>query len=726
MTTIVASPQTFQSLPRVGWDGPSGNHQSGFPPMSNDDVSRMFMPQRKVVTRSSSSSSLASNSSASSSTTVTSANDSAYERNTNDPGPAKKKQRGGFWPVSKAESTSSVSNARANGAVQPAVPGGANTLVHKNNAQQQATDHVINGVNGVDNRPRQQVLLVLLPINGTFERKQISVPMHPDPPQKIGRQTNNKTTPKADNGYFDSKVLSRQHAEIWADAQGRVWIRDVKSSNGTFVNASRLSPENRESEPKELVAGDTLELGIDIVSEDQKTIVHHKVSAKVEFAGFPGKTSNAIDLLNFGELDPSQNMLNSPMSSPMVHSRSQPGRPMSRGSVASSIASGPVSQVQQRQANYWGAPLNIEQLVKQVSVEMRAARQQAQDLEQARSFLTQILPSDGGPPRIPPGRELMSPLKQSNGRPKPRDNPARAEHAARFAEPPAPPPSQPLPEKPDGKAASPGPQTMNSMLKRDSTARQALNGMTSSPTGGSQIIQLLESLDAARKQIESQGLKVKELEDTLKRERQAREAAEAKAKRMEQMLADKPVQSIEEAQKELSEPTLDLEQTETIREQGAETQLQQQINAMLTEMQSMKESLNQAHQRAETAEQEKTTLAGLIHKYRRERELEETEMFVGRKSVGPGEGEDDVEEIPRSAEDMEDSQGTVMSEKQPNGHIRTPTLPDLQNAVTSMLQQQQNGGTIQGQYAPYLPMMSVVLIGVGIMAYLNSWQKVDK
>ena len=63
---------------------------------------------------------------------------------------------------------------------------------------------------------------------------------------------------------------------------------------------------------------DSLELGIDIVSEDQKTIVHHKVSAKVEFAGFPGKSGNALDLLSFGELDPSQG--NQLLTSPMLDS----------------------------------------------------------------------------------------------------------------------------------------------------------------------------------------------------------------------------------------------------------------------------------------------------------------------------------------------------------------------------------------------------------------------
>jgi pSer/pThr/pTyr-binding forkhead associated (FHA) protein len=117
-------------------------------------------------------------------------------------------------------------------------------------------------------------ILHLLPINGTFDRKTITVPYYPDV-LRIGRQTNQKTVPTALNGYFDSKVLSRQHAEVYADRQGRIFIKDVKSSNGTFVNGMRLSQENKESEPRELREQDVLELGIDIVSEDQKTVVHH-------------------------------------------------------------------------------------------------------------------------------------------------------------------------------------------------------------------------------------------------------------------------------------------------------------------------------------------------------------------------------------------------------------------------------------------------------------------
>ncbi|KAG9014928.1 hypothetical protein FRB90_005032 [Tulasnella sp. 427] len=121
--------------------------------------------------------------------------------------------------------------------------------------------------------------LYLYPLNDSFVPKQISLA-----PQngrvKIGRQTNAKTVPGERNGYFDSKVLSRQHAEIWEEG-GKIFIKDVKSSNGTFINGERLSQEGVESEPFELKTGDTVEFGIDIVGEDNKTIIHHKVAANV-------------------------------------------------------------------------------------------------------------------------------------------------------------------------------------------------------------------------------------------------------------------------------------------------------------------------------------------------------------------------------------------------------------------------------------------------------------
>ena len=228
----------------------------------------------------------------------------------------------------------------------------------------------------VEQSPNQSdppAVLVLLPLTGTFERKQINVPYFPDV-LRIGRQTNAKTVPTPVNGYFDSKVLSRQHAEVWADRNSKIWIRDVKSSNGTFVNGVRLSPENRDSEPHELREQDTLELGIDIVSEDQKSIVHHKVSAKVEHAGIFTSGTSMLDL-NFGDIDPTSG--STLMGQPMSHGVSQlRGRGTSQGSMAGngrmtgppSIMSGAANGIQQRQMNFWMNPITIEQVVKKLTV----------------------------------------------------------------------------------------------------------------------------------------------------------------------------------------------------------------------------------------------------------------------------------------------------------------------------------------------------------------------
>ena len=120
--------------------------------------------------------------------------------------------------------------------------------------------------------------LHLTPLNNTFVPKQISL----DPPGqkvKIGRQTNAKTVPNGTNGYFDSKVLSRAHAEVWSEENkvnsfslsvvrktrterleddSQVFIKDVKSSNGTFINGERLSPESAESDIFELHTDDVV------------------------------------------------------------------------------------------------------------------------------------------------------------------------------------------------------------------------------------------------------------------------------------------------------------------------------------------------------------------------------------------------------------------------------------------------------------------------------------
>ncbi|KAF9147803.1 hypothetical protein BG015_010496 [Linnemannia schmuckeri] len=120
-------------------------------------------------------------------------------------------------------------------------------------------------------------ILVLEPINSSFALKSFELP---DQTRiKIGRQTGVTTAPSPSNGYFDSKVLSRVHAEVWSDS-GKVYIRDLKSSNGTFLNGRRLSAESVESDPFILNQNDNLEFGIDIMDEGG-SLLHEKVACRI-------------------------------------------------------------------------------------------------------------------------------------------------------------------------------------------------------------------------------------------------------------------------------------------------------------------------------------------------------------------------------------------------------------------------------------------------------------
>lgn len=62
---------------------------------------------------------------------------------------------------------------------------------------------------------------------------------------------------------FKSKVVSRGHAEIWCEPGGKFFLRDTKSSSGTFLNHIRLSAPNTESRPFAIKDGDVVQLGVD-------------------------------------------------------------------------------------------------------------------------------------------------------------------------------------------------------------------------------------------------------------------------------------------------------------------------------------------------------------------------------------------------------------------------------------------------------------------------------
>jgi len=86
---------------------------------------------------------------------------------------------------------------------------------------------------------------------------------------RVGRYSERDTQPNIPHNApsaapvgFKSKVVSRRHCEFWYE-DGKWFIKDVKSSSGTFLNHIRLSPPGTESKPFPVNDGDIVQLGID-------------------------------------------------------------------------------------------------------------------------------------------------------------------------------------------------------------------------------------------------------------------------------------------------------------------------------------------------------------------------------------------------------------------------------------------------------------------------------
>lgn len=78
---------------------------------------------------------------------------------------------------------------------------------------------------------------------------------------------------------FKSKVVSRRHCEFWSQ-DGTWYIRDVKSSSGTFLNHVRLSSPGQESKPFAVKDGDIVQLGIDFKGGEE--MIFRCVKIRVE------------------------------------------------------------------------------------------------------------------------------------------------------------------------------------------------------------------------------------------------------------------------------------------------------------------------------------------------------------------------------------------------------------------------------------------------------------
>lgn len=391
---------------------------------------------------------------------------------------------------------------------------------------------------------------------------------------------------------------------------------------------------------------------------------------------------------------------------------------------------------------------------------MRQARLQTADLAQTEDFLSTILnnkdfapvekPADASDSQNSQNSQSKAFAPMANGQPTKMDPIV----VSRFSDPPAPPPQQPLPEKPDGPRLSTG----ESGLKRSNTARpgsQSGSPVKAGPENPSQIVSLLEALKTAKKEIESQGDRMRELEDALQQERQARLEAEEIAKKLETSKDSLPNGIVEEtrdvqeaepsANDDVTDDTImihDSKMTDEIESNA--NKLQEKLEIMMVEMREMKSLMETYRQRAENAEQERDdtrrTLAEMVQKIREDDAVRSTKKAAKAdrrsseelmKSAKAEADKLDADTFYSTA--AEDNELAPVSNLANGAATATTALSTLasttQDNLTTALQRSSNNAQLLNvnNTAPYASMVGVVLLGLGIMAYLNGgWQKVDR
>lgn len=150
-----------------------------------------------------------------------------------------------------------------------------NLTTHINNASNTNTLQNCHLISTDSNTPVAKAYLICHPNSHSFVDRTLIL----DKPIKIGRSVgHNKTSPN--NGIFDCKVLSRNHA-LLSYEDGKFLLKDTRSSNGTFVNTERLSKSCEESPPREVFSDDTVQFGVDVV-ENSRNVTHGCVIATLK------------------------------------------------------------------------------------------------------------------------------------------------------------------------------------------------------------------------------------------------------------------------------------------------------------------------------------------------------------------------------------------------------------------------------------------------------------
>lgn len=281
---------------------------------------------------------------------------------------------------------------------------------------------------------------------------------------------------------------------------------------------------------------------------------------------------------------------------------------------------------------------------------------------------------------------------------------------------------------------------------------------------------LVTLLNAAKQDIDFQNNRIRKLEQDLEHEQKARKKAERHARglwpsrkplgeeRASEPFEDdefaEPLDSLELMDHNLPNAHKDagLEQDDLLKSSASmetlksaddlhrETEvvdastsrLQARLDLMIMEMNEMKSAMDSYKRRAEDAEEGRRSLAEMVENIRAGRERSSTVTTDGDTSTligsGSGSGSSSSKDLATQQHDANYGLWTSHRHKNmPNGKANNGDMHhrELEKTLSNVLQQQRNGLDEGGrlvQSAPYVSMVGVVLIGVGIMTWLNGWQ----
>jgi hypothetical protein len=267
------------------------------------------------------------------------------------------------------------------------------------------------------------------------------------------------------------------------------------------------------------------------------------------------------------------------------------------------------------------------------------------------------------------------------------------------------------------------------------------------------VSSLNEALTSAKKEIESQGIRLRDLETLLNEERRAREDAEERATRLERetskeqedaeaVMGDDETHETEASEPEQEKLTGSENGSASSSADDSTARLQQRLELMMSEMNEMKRQMERYRERAETAEADRKTLAEMIENIRKDnaktaskeaRRRSRSNSASVRSSMKAGidvadghEAEEGEITIIREKDVDEDGPDTSFPEtSHQNGHTVEQNGSNAAEESDSLVAQRP-GRDAMYFGGPVGAMVTVVAIGVAVMAMLNQYPKAER